>query len=178
MEPAAEPSLFPSTLEIASCSINSHGHLDAAVHLRWTQAYSEHITCKCSGGPLLSATDQIFPLLKSMKIPTDFNGTWISICKSICPPFKLESMVWAWRHMINYNFYWARKTQQFKRNKTIYSWAVFQLYFLKQCYCPNLIYSFRFSLHLQGRRFPRSHLKSIKPYKPQEHALWKILHNE
>lgn len=45
-----------------------------------------------------------------------------------------------------------------------------QSYSLKQCYCPKLKYSLRFSWYLQGKRFPRSHLKSIKHYKPQEHA--------
>lgn len=140
------------------------------MRLRRTQAYSEHITCKSLGGLLLSATYQTSPLLKSTKIPTDFSGTLISVCKSISSPFKLECMVWAWRHTMNYNLYWARKTYQFKRHNIMYSWAVFQSYSLKQCYCPSLIYSLRFSLYLQGKRFPRSHLKNIKHYKPQEHA--------
>ena len=134
--------MLPFTPEILS------GHLAAAVHLRWTESYSEHDTWKCLGGFLLSAAYQTPPLLKSVKIPTDLHGIWISISihQPVSPPltqktwFELEDTQWI---MISVE----RERHSSLKVLKCYTYELRSSHIpWNGCCCPTLMYPFRFSL--------------------------------
>lgn len=101
MEPAAEPLLFPSTLEIALCSKNS----------QWASG------CCCA--------PQMDTGISRARYLQGFRWTSAFSCIPNLTPFEVNEnshkFRWDLRHMINYNFYSARKTEQCKRNNIIYS---------------------------------------------------------
>lgn len=101
----------------------------------------------------------------------DFNGTLISVCKSISTLFKLENMIWAFSKSscLSYDKWQIIISIE---QETHISFKEITLYTAEMCsshtpWNSPVRYTFNFSLCLQGKRFPRSHLKNIKHYKPQ-----------